>query len=299
MRPVIIAGPTASGKSELALRIAERDGGCVVNADALQVYGCWRVLTARPDEADTARAPHALYGHVAGDGRYSVGAWLRDFETVLDDLHARGQRPVIAGGSGLYLSALTEGLADIPEVPACVRADSQELLSSGRIEVMHADLERGDAVTWGGIDRNNPMRVQRAWEVLRATGRGLSEWQRMKPPPVLRKEACDLFVLNAEKTLLNNVIEKRFRKMVEGGALTESAAYRAAGYDPALPSAQVLGHAELVAHLDGLITMDEAVTRASVATRRFAKRQRSWFRSRMSDWTWVDPTSADPLQMVR
>ena len=168
-RPVLIAGPTASGKSALALEIAARTGGPVVNADALQVFADWRILTARPSGEDEVRHPHALYGHVPGTQAYSVGHWLRDVAPLLD-----GPAPVIVGGTGLYFTALTEGLADIPETPDHIRA---EAMARTRAEGSQALLAELDAATAERIDRANPMRIQRAWEVLTATGRGLADWQ--------------------------------------------------------------------------------------------------------------------------
>ncbi|MEH6749846.1 MAG: isopentenyl transferase family protein, partial [Paracoccaceae bacterium] len=177
-RPVLIAGPTASGKSALALRIAEAQGGVIVNADAIQVFANWRVLTARPSAQDEARVPHLLYGHVAGDAPYSVGHWLREVAPVLRS----GPRPIIVGGTGLYFTALTEGLAEIPTLPDHVRPEATARLRAGGIGALLADL---DEATLARIDRQNPMRVQRAWEVWHGTGRGLAEWQDATPPPLL------------------------------------------------------------------------------------------------------------------
>lgn len=298
LTPVILAGPTASGKSALALRIAERDGGVVINADALQVYGCWRVLTARPGPEDLARAPHELYGHVPCDQRYSVGAWLRALAPILSDLARQGRRPVIVGGSGLYLGALTEGIADIPEIPAAIRAESEAMVRAGRVEPMLADLARDDPTTYARIDRANPMRVQRAWDVLRATGRGLAEWHKARSEPLLPAADCACVVINVETVILNNTIASRFHHMIEHGALEECQAFRASGLDRALPSARALGAAELMAYLDGAMSREDAIAAAVTATRQFAKRQRSWFRGRMADWPRVDPAAADPLAAV-
>jgi tRNA dimethylallyltransferase len=206
MRPVVIAGPTASGKSALALAIAERDGGWVINADALQVYACWRVLTARPAEADLARVPHRLYGHVDCRTRHSVGAWLREVAGALEDARACGARPVIVGGTGLYLGALTSGLAEISPVPAEVRSRSAALLRTGGLEALLADLRREDPATLARIDRSNPMRVRRAWEVRRATGRGLAEWQDAPAPPLLPADQAVRVSLSLDTARLNQLI---------------------------------------------------------------------------------------------
>ncbi|MCR8547315.1 tRNA (adenosine(37)-N6)-dimethylallyltransferase MiaA [Salipiger sp. P9] len=283
-RPVLIAGPTASGKSALALEIAERQGGVIVNADAIQVFSDWRVLTARPSEAEESRAPHRLYGHVPGDCAYSVGAWLRDLAPLL----AGPDRPIIVGGTGLYFSALTEGLAEIPATPPEIRAAAMARLAAGEQAAMAVEL---DPETRGRIDLANPMRVQRAWEVLQATGRGIAAWQADTPPPLLPLAQAQPILFDAPKDWLNARIERRFRQMVAAGALEEARA-NLPGWSPALPSAKAIGAAELMAHLRGEIALDEAIARATVLTRQFAKRQRSWFRARMKSWPVLAPAEA-------
>jgi tRNA dimethylallyltransferase len=296
MTPILLAGPTASGKSALAMRIAERDGGCVINADAMQVYSCWRVLTARPSAADMRRVPHALYGHVECARRYSVGDWLRDLAPVLDDLGARGVRPVITGGTGLYFTALTEGLAAIPPVPPAIRAASQALLESGRSDTMLTDLARDDPETFARIDRANPMRVQRAWCVLKATGRGLTDWQSETATAGLSR--WDGYIIDVDISLLNNNISLRFDKLIEDGALDECRAFLAAGYAPDLPSARVLGAPDLIRHLRRETDLSTAAGTSIIATRQYAKRQRSWFRNRMPGWTRLNPADGDPLDSI-
>ena len=278
--PVLIAGPTASGKSELALRIAEAQGGVVINADAIQVYSDWRVLTARPSQEDEARAPHALYGHVAGHVAYSVGDWLRDVSPLLTS----DTRPIIVGGTGLYFSALTEGLADIPATPDAIRQIAMARIAEDGHDALIAEL---DAATRERIDTANPMRVQRAWEVLQTTGKGLALWQDDTDPPLLPLSRTAAFVINADKDWLTPRIETRFDKMLELGALDEARANRD-GWSPDLPSAKAIGAAELMAVLDGTMTLDQARTRAVILTRQFAKRQRTWFRARMRRWTQLD-----------
>jgi len=274
-RPVLIAGPTASGKSALAIAIAERDGGVVVNADASQVFANWRVLTARPSAAEEARVPHRLFGHVSGDAAYSVGHWLREVAPLLG-----GARPIIVGGTGLYFTALTEGLAEIPETPAEVRAEADALRRDGGVEALLGTI---DAETLSRIDRQNPMRVQRAWEVQRATGRGLAAWQDATPPPLLPLERAQPLLVEAGKDWLNDRIARRFDAMLAEGALEEARA-NLPGWDPALPSSRAIGAPELIAHLRGEMTRDEARAAATIATRQYAKRQRTWFRARMRAW---------------
>ena len=278
-RPVLIAGPTASGKSALALRIAETAGGVIVNADAIQVFACWRVLTARPDAAEEARAPHRLYGHVPCDFAYSVGHWLREVAEILQG----DARPIIVGGTGLYFRALTEGLAEIPPTPPEIRAEADARLRSDGLEAMLSDL---DVPTAARIDRQNPMRVQRAWEVLRATGRGLADWQDDTPPPLLPLDATTPLLVEAGKDWLNARIARRFDKMLDQGALDEARAMLPR-WDAALPAAKAIGAPELIAHLRGELTLDAAREAATVATRQFAKRQRTWFRARMGGWTRI------------
>ncbi len=271
--PVLIAGPTASGKSALAMALAARDGRTIVNADALQVYDCWQVLTARPDAADMARADHALYGHIGRDTPYSVGHWLRAVSGLLD-------RPVvIVGGTGLYLSALTEGLAEIPPIPPEVRAAGDARRAGGVAEML-ADL---DTRTLSRIDRENPMRVQRAWEVQAATGRGLADWQDETGPPLLPLRDVQALVLRPAPATLNARIDARFDAMMAGGALDE-VRHNLPHWNPALPAMRAIGAAELIAHLHGQIALPAAISAAKTATHQYAKRQRTWFRSRMANW---------------
>lgn len=279
-RPVLIAGPTASGKSELALRIAEQQGGVIVNADAIQVYSDWRVLTARPSPEDEARAPHALYGHVAGDVPYSVGHWLRDLDPYLTG----ACRPIIVGGTGLYFTALTEGLADIPKTPDTVRATAMQRIASEGHDTLVKEL---DPETRSRIDTANPMRVQRAWEVLTHTGRGLAAWQADTDPPRLPRSEVSALVVDAPKDWLTPRIEARFDQMLATGAMEEAQANHPT-WSPDLPSAKAIGAAELMAVIDGTMRLDEARSRATILTRQFAKRQRTWFRARMRDWIQVD-----------
>ena len=271
-RPVLIAGPTASGKSALALDIADRFGGVIVNADASQVYDCWRVITARPSEEEENRAPHTLYGHVSARASYSVGHWLREVAPLLSG----SQRPIIVGGTGLYFTALTQGLADIPEISEHVR----ERANAMTVAEMLPDL---DETTLARIDINNRARVQRAWEVQFATGRSLANWQDNTGAPLLPISNTLPVVVDAPKDRLTPRIAQRFDQMIAAGALDEVAAVRG-DYDPALPAHRAIGVPELMAHIAGQTSLDEAREAAIVATRQFAKRQRTWFRARMRDW---------------
>lgn len=279
-RPVLIAGATASGKSALALAIARAQGGLIVNADALQVWSCWRVLSARPTEAEEAEAPHALFGHLAPGDPSSVGHWLRAVAAILDDWRADGPRPILVGGTGLYLSALTEGLADIPPTPPEIRAEADARMAEAGAARMLAEI---DPETAARIDRQNPARIQRAWEVLRATGRGLAAWQADTGPALLPLDAAQPLLLDANRDWLADRIDRRFRAMLDQGALDEVRAALPL-WDPAAPWAKAIGAPELVAHLRDDLPLDETIARAQAASRQYAKRQRSWFRARMRLW---------------
>ena len=275
-KPVLIAGPTASGKSALALEIAEKFGGVIVNADASQVYDCWRVISARPSAEEEARAPHLLYGHVAYDQEYSTGHWLREVTPLLSG----DARPIIVGGTGLYFSALTEGMAEIPATPSAIRAEADQL-------TLQTLIDGVDARTQERIDTNNRARVQRAWEVQRATGRSLSNWQAQTPPPVLDLKDTVPIVFDVDKQWLLDRITRRFDQMLDTGALQEVEAMRDL-FEPSLPAFKAIGVPELMAYLDGGMTLDDARDRATIATRQFAKRQRTWFRARMKNWNRID-----------
>lgn len=275
-KPVLIAGPTASGKSALALQIAERFGGVIVNADASQVYDCWQVISARPSAEEEARAQHKLYGHITYDQDYSTGHWLREVVPLL----CADERPIIVGGTGLYFTALTEGMADIPATPPDVRSTADQMSLP--------DLMAGvDETTLSRIDTNNRARVQRAWEVQEATGRSLLSWQAETPPPDLPLENTVPIVFDVDKDWLQDRISRRFDLMLETGALDEVAAMQER-YDPSLPACKAIGVPELMAYLDGQMTLNQARERATIATRQFAKRQRTWFRARMKSWNQID-----------
>ena len=250
--PVLIAGPTASGKSDLAMQIAAAQGRVIVNADALQVYGGWRVLTARPSAADEAALPHRLYGHVAFDGAYSVGQWLRDLRPLLDP------SPVIVVGTGLYFRALTDGLADIPATPPDVRAQADALSHQALLD----DLAAQDPALAARIDRQHRARVQRGWEVWRATGRPLSSWQADTAPPLAPLDRAHALVIDADKDWLNTRIEQRFDLMIAQGALDEARA-NLPRWPRARGAAKAIGAPELIAHLRGEITLGDARARAA------------------------------------
>lgn len=282
-RPILLSGPTASGKSALALEVAEAQGRAVVNADALQVYDGWRILTARPGDDDLAQVPHRLYGHVDYRSTYSVGDWLRDLEPLLRHHPA----PVIVGGTGLYFQALLNGLADIPGTDPQVRAQATQRLQTAGLGVLVAEL---DSATRDRIDLANPMRVQRAWEVLQQTGRGLASWQDDTGPPLVSRATAQCFILNPPKDILNARIDLRFDKMLDSGAWEETQAMDA-DWDPDRQSSRAIGARELIDALRGVMPVSEAISAAKQSTRQYAKRQRTWIRSKMSNWTAL-PTNS-------
>ncbi|SNR56623.1 tRNA (adenosine(37)-N6)-dimethylallyltransferase MiaA [Paracoccus sediminis] len=289
-RHLLIAGPTASGKSALALAVARAQGGLIVNADALQVWSCWRVLTARPSPEDEASAPHALYGHVAPGVVYSVGDWLRDVAGLMN------RRLIVVGGTGLYLTALTQGLAYVPQTPPDIRAAGDARLAEGDgLARMAADL---DAATRARIDTRNPARVQRAWEVLTTTGRGLAEWQADTPPPLIGPDDAQRIVLTADRDWLADRIARRFHRMRQHGALDEVRAMMPV-WDPAQQWTRAIGAPDLMAHLKQEIDLPTATERAIIATRQYAKSQRAWFRGRMKDWHRVAADSEISVKIDR
>lgn len=275
-RPVLIYGPTASGKSGAALKIAQTSGGVVVNADALQCYAGWPVLTAQPPAADLAAAPHRLYGHLPFDAPYSAGDWLRDVTPFLKAHAAGGPRPIIVGGTGLYFTALTEGLADIPPTPSAIRQKADTLSLTELIAAL-------DPATAQGIDLRNRARVQRAWEVQATTGRSIRDWQNATPPPLLGLDDCTPLALSPDPDWLNARISERFDVMIKTGALDEARAMLPC-WDPTAPSSKAIGAAEMIAHVTGQIDADSLKEAVIVATRQYAKRQRTWLRSRMKRW---------------
>jgi tRNA dimethylallyltransferase len=289
---ILIAGPTASGKSALALEFAGKLGGVIVNADSMQVYRDLRIITARPSRADEARAPHRLYGHVDAAENYSVGRWCVDVRAVLTEAERAGKIPIVVGGTGLYFKALTQGLAAMPPVPADIRAAIRAWLQSNGAEALHAELARRDPVMAARLKPGDRMRVARALEVFEATGRSLAEWQREGMLVILSPEHAIKIFLNPERGALHRRIDARFDAMLAAGALDEVRALDARGLDPLLPAMKAHGVPWLRRHLRGEITRDEAAAGAKADTRRYTKRQLTWFRHQMPGWRWIAPEAA-------
>jgi tRNA dimethylallyltransferase len=289
---ILIAGPTASGKSALAVAVAEALGGTVVNADSMQVYRDLRVITARPSPDDERRVPHRLYGHVDAAVNYSTGAWLRDLANVLDELRAEGRIPVIVGGTGLYFTALTSGLAAVPPVPADIRERVRARVKSEGAAALHAELAKRDLATAQRLMPNDGSRISRALEVIEATGRSLTEWHNEAAPPPLDVSRAAKVFLKVERRELVARIEKRFGAMLDAGALEEVKALAARKLDPMLPAMKAHGVPWLIRHLNGEITLEAAREGAVMDTRRYAKRQGTWFRNQLPDWPWLSPEDA-------
>ena len=278
-RPILIAGATASGKSALAIKIAKKLGGVIINADAMQVYEGWKILTARPTKQDQRNFSHLLYGHVDNKEAYSVGDWLRQVTPLLDGNH----RPIIVGGTGLYFRALTEGLANIPKIPEEYKKESSELIQNGKMLDMVADF---DEATRSKIDLQNPVRVARAWEVLQATGKSIVSWQADTPPPILNINKCDAILMHSSTHWLNERIKIRFEAMLDNGVL-EEITENSQSWDPQLQSSQAIGATQLIEYNLGRISLEKATELAVIASRQYAKRQKTWFRKRMENWRTI------------
>ena len=289
---MLIAGPTASGKSALALALAEQTGGVVLNADSMQVYSDLHVLTARPSAAEAALVPHRLYGHVDGAAEYSVGHWLGDAMAAVAAARAAGRLPILVGGTGLYFRALTQGIADIPAVPPAVREAVRGAAEGVATPALHARLAGVDPVVAGRLAPADRQRILRALEVEAATGRPLSFWQAQATAPLLPAEACLKIVLEVDRAELQARIDTRFRSMLEHGALDEVAALAARRLDPSRTVLKAHGAPALIRHLGGAMTLDEAIAEGQGDTRRYAKRQVTFFRHQLADWPRATPQDA-------
>jgi tRNA dimethylallyltransferase len=291
-RAVLIAGPTASGKSALALMLAEALGGTIINADAMQVYRDLRVLTARPSPAEEARVPHLLYGHVDAAENYSVGRWCVDASAALPVVERGGRLPILTGGTGLYFKALTHGLAAVPPIPAQIRAAVRARLEREGIAALYAELSERDAATARRLMPGDRARITRALEVVLATGRSLTDWHREGMTPALDPQLAVKVFLDVDRGELYRRINARFDAMLQAGALDEVRAMASRRLDPALPAMKAHGVPWLIRHINGEIDLAAAVEAAKRDTRRYTKRQATWFRHQLPDWTWIAPETA-------
>ncbi|HUB62950.1 MAG TPA: tRNA (adenosine(37)-N6)-dimethylallyltransferase MiaA [Methylocella sp.] len=292
---ILIAGPTASGKSALALRLACAFGGVVINADSMQVYSDLRLLTARPSRANEAKVAHRLFGHVDGTVNYSTGLWLADVAQALNETRRACRLPVFVGGTGLYFKTLTQGLSAIPPVPRDVRARVRAGAAGVPAVELHARLTRCDPATAARLRTTDPQRILRALEVFETTGKSLASFQGARAAPLL--DAKDVFAvfLATEREALKARIDGRFDAMLEAGALQEVARLRARRLDPALPVMRAHGVPHLIAHLAGELTLAEAARRAKRDTARYAKRQLTFARHQLASFQWLPPEGAERL----
>ena len=289
---MLIAGPTASGKSRLALELAQSTGGIIINTDSMQVYRDLRVLTARPTPEEEARAPHRLYGHVEASVNFSAGAWVAEAARVLEQARAQQRLPIFVGGTGLYFKSLTRGLSAVPPIPPAVRDDVRARLEREGVEALHAELSRRDPASAERLKPRDRTRIARALEVMEATGRSLTDWHRDGLPPILPPAQSTALFLAPERDTLYARIDTRFDAMLTSGALDEVAALAARRLDPLLPAMKAHGVPALIRHLAGELTLEEAASIGRTDTRHYAKRQFTWFRHQLPEFEWVRPEVA-------
>lgn len=282
--PILIAGPTASGKTALALDMAVRHGGAIINADSMQVYRELRILTARPTPEEEARAPHHLFGHVGVADAYSVGRWLADAEAALAWCRNAGRRPVIVGGTGLYFKALLEGLAPVPPVAPDIRAHWRREAEIQPPGTLHGILARRDPEMAARLKPADRQRIVRALEVLDSTGVSLADWQRLKGTPLIREAEAERYVILRDRETVRARCDARFDAMIAAGALGEAGALAALDLDPALPAARAHGLRALQRHLRGEIDLEAAVAAGKLETRQYVKRQEAWAKRHMIAW---------------
>lgn len=289
---VLIAGPTASGKSALALELAARADGVVINADSMQVYRDLRIITARPTDDEMSRAPHRLYGHIGAEEIYSAGRWLREAEVEIAEARMAGKAAIVIGGTGLYFSALLKGLSAVPEVSAEVRQQIRDLGDTKENKALHALLIARDPRTAAEIRVSDRQRILRALEVVEATGRGLAEWREEPGVPVLNSGDYQAIFLETDREALGTRIDARFDKMLAEGTLDEVKALAARNLDPKMPAMKAHGVPWLIKYLNGEMPLEEAAAQGKRDTRQYAKRQETWFRNQLPEFQWVKPEDA-------
>ncbi len=285
MSAILITGPTASGKSALAVELAKQHGGVVINADSMQVYDTLRVLTARPSDEDMEGVPHHLYGHVPAGAGYSTGAWLRGVTALLPRIRAEGKLPVFVGGTGLYFKALTGGLSQMPAIPEEIRQRLRARLLEEGPEGLHAELARADPAVAASLNVQDGQRIVRALEVFEATGQSIADFQGQAGPVIVDPDTARKIVVLPDRAVLHQRINGRFAKMLEQGAEEEVRALLALGLSSEMPVMKAIGVSQIAAMLRGEMGRDEVVERGAAATRQYAKRQMTWFRNQM-DESW-------------
>ncbi|MBY5899329.1 tRNA (adenosine(37)-N6)-dimethylallyltransferase MiaA [Rhizobium leguminosarum] len=280
---ILITGPTASGKSALAVELAKRHDGVVVNADSMQVYDTLRVLTARPSEEEMQGVPHHLYGHVPAGAAYSTGGWLRDVSALLPTLRAAGRLPVFVGGTGLYFKALTGGLSDMPEIPEALREALRSRLLEEGTEGLYAELAVADPAMAASLNRQDGQRIVRALEVMKATGRSIADFQGQSGPVIIDADEARKIVVLPDRAVLHQRINGRFEKMLQQGAEDEVRALLALDLPAEAPVMKAIGVSQITAMVRCEMTRDEVLEKGAAATRQYAKRQMTWFRNQMDD----------------
>ncbi|MDI5923669.1 tRNA (adenosine(37)-N6)-dimethylallyltransferase MiaA [Rhizobium leguminosarum] len=280
---ILITGPTASGKSALAVELAKRHDGVVVNADSMQVYDTLRVLTARPSEEEMQGVPHHLYGHVPAGAAYSTGGWLRDVSALLPTLRAAGRLPVFVGGTGLYFKALTGGLSDMPEIPEALRKALRSRLLEEGPDGLYAELAVADPAMAASLNRQDGQRIVRALEVMKATGRSIADFQGQSGLVIIDAAQARKIVVLPDRAVLHQRINGRFEKMLQQGAEDEVRALLALDLPAEAPVMKAIGVSQITAMVRGEMTRDEVLEKGAAATRQYAKRQMTWFRNQMDD----------------
>lgn len=290
---ILITGPTAGGKSALALDLAHRHGGVVINADSMQVYDTLRVLTARPSDQEMGGVPHHLYGHVPAGSAYSTGDWLRDVDALLGLLRGEGKLPVFVGGTGLYFKALTGGLSEMPVIADDIRQRLRARLVAEGPEVLHADLAAVDRQMAERLNASDGQRIVRALEVFQATGQSISVFQEKRGPMLIDPDRAEKIVVLPERKRLHARIDQRFGVMLETGAIDEVRALLAKSPAADAPVMKAIGVSEIAAMLAGDLSRERVIERGSALTRQYAKRQMTWFRNQMDEsWQRFDPFAA-------
>ena len=287
---VVISGSTGSGKNKVANILGKELPIMIINADAIQVYNKWKILSGRPSDLEQKKIKHKLYGHYSGN-HYSVGKWLKEVTLCIDKAKKKKLLPVFVGGTGLYINLLFQGISKIPNIPKRIRNKGKEILNFDPL-FFYNYLKKKDPFFLSSVNCNNNRRLQRAWEVMETTGVSLKEFQKDREIPVLNLQKTKKIVLSVDKNLLNKMIDLRFDKMLASGAIYECQRVLNEGiWDNTLPSSKIIGAEELILYLQNLKSLEDAILEAKIKTHQYAKRQRTWFRKNMNDWKRIEITS--------